>query len=254
MLLAIDIGNTQAVFGVEYNGEWQVWRSQTNPSVTEDELAAWLGSMFNLSQIPMAVTSVMCASVVPQMNDTITRLGRKWLRTDPEFLTADKDWGIPVVYEPRNAVGADRLANALAALSKYKPPIIVVDFGTATTFDAIDRTGAYVGGAIMPGIEVSAKALVGRTAKLPQVELHAPELAIGRTTAQSLQSGLVLGYAAAIDGLASRISAELGGGVTILATGGLSGSFMGICTMLRHHEPELTLHGLKLAWQSLGKR
>lgn len=251
MLLAIDIGNTHSVFGVKLSGEWKVWRRQTEAGVTEDELVAWLMAMFGLSDLPFAVTSIICASVVPPANEAIIRLGREWLRTEPLFIKTGPELGLDVSYDPPTAVGADRIANALGALDLYKPPIIVVDFGTATTFDTVDGNGTYVGGAILPGIEVSAQALAGKTAKLPQIELRAPERAIGKTTSQSLQSGLVLGYAGAIDHIATLIDEELGGGTTIIATGGLSGMFMGLCRSLLHHEPDLTLEGLRIAHERL---
>jgi len=250
MLLAIDVGNTHTVYGLRIDGEWRhVWRRATDSEATEDELAAWLDGLFRLAGIHERPSGVVCASVVPAMNAALVELSRKWFRAEVLFLDAPSS-GLEIRYQPITAVGADRLANALGALDRYEPPIVVVDFGTATTFDAISRDRAYVGGAILPGVLVSAEALVRRTAKLPQIDLHAPERAIGTTTVDSLQSGLVLGYAGAIDTLAGRISSELGG-ATILATGGLSGMFMGVCRTLAHHEPNLTLDGLALAWERL---
>lgn len=247
MLLAIDVGNTHTVYGLLIEGEWRhVWRRATDPEATEDELAAWLDSLFRLAGIGQKPDGVVCASVVPAMNAALVALSRKWFGSEVFFLDSSSA-GLEIRYQPATAVGADRLANALGALEKYSAPIVVVDFGTATTFDAIAADGAYVGGAILPGVLVSAEALVRRTAKLPQIDLHAPEKAIGTTTTDSLQSGLVLGYAGAIDTLARRISTELGG-ATVLATGGLSGMFMGVCETLQHHEPNLTLDGLALAW------
>lgn len=248
MLLAIDVGNTHTVYGLRIDGEWRhVWRRATDSEATEDELAAWLDGLFRLAGLTERPSGVVCASVVPAMNAALVELSRKWFRAEVLFIDAASS-GLEIRYQPITAVGADRLANALGALERYEPPIVVVDFGTATTFDAISKERAYVGGAILPGVLVSAEALVRRTAKLPQIDLHAPERAIGTTTVDSLQSGLVLGYAGAIDTLAARISEELGG-ATILATGGLSGMFMGVCHTLKHHEPNLTLDGLALAWE-----
>jgi len=245
--LAIDVGNTQTVVGLKQDvSEWITWRFPTDAEMTEDQLAAQLKALFDLQAIPWKIEAAVCASVVPQFNDAIARLCSKWLGVDCRFLRHDPALGLKVAYEPPTAVGADRLANALGALAKFKPPIIVVDFGTATTFDAIDKDGTYQGGAILPGVQVSTQALVGRTAKLPQIEFKMPSRAIGRTTVESLQSGIVLGYAGAIDSLASRISAEIGE-ATIIATGGLSGLFMGICESLQFHEPNLTLDGLVIA-------
>lgn len=248
MLLAIDIGNTHTVFGAFVEGLWRTWRRATNIEVTEDELGPWLISILREEGLPMP-DAIGVASVSPRANDAISRMARKWFRQDPWFVDPTHDYGVPVVYDPVRSVGADRIANAVAALDRYRAPIIVVDFGTATTFDSIDSDGVYVGGAILPGPEVATQALVGHTAKLPQFEFKRPEFAIGRTTVESLQSGVVLGYSGAIDALSARISEELGGNVTVIATGGLSHLFMGICGSLRHHEPDLTLEGIRLCWE-----
>ncbi|MCB8933107.1 MAG: type III pantothenate kinase [Fimbriimonadaceae bacterium] len=248
MLWAIDVGNTHTVVGLWDGDAWRsVWRRSTDAEATEDELAAWIKAMCELDGVEMAASGVVCASVVPAMHSAIARLGGKWLGSEPRFLDRGDQVGLVVTYDPPHAVGADRLANALGALDRFEPPIVVVDFGTATTFDAIDRQGAYVGGAILTGIEVSSQALFGRTAKLPQVELVAPERAIGRTTVESLQSGLVLGYAGAIDTLAARMSDELGG-ARVLATGGLGSQFAALCAQIASYEPHLTLDGLRIAF------
>jgi type III pantothenate kinase len=152
-----------------------------------------------------------------------------------------------VDYDPPRAVGADRVANALAALEKYKTPVVVVDFGTATTFDTIDREGVYVGGAILPGVGISSQALVHHTAKLPQIDLVPPQRAVGKNTVESLQSGIMLGYAGAIDALARRIDLELGGGTTVVSTGGLGGVFVELCETIQEHNETLTLDGLVIA-------
>jgi type III pantothenate kinase len=252
MLLAIDIGNTQTVVGLWDGSDWRsVWRRATSFEATEDELAVWLKSLFDLAGLPMQVDAVVVASVAPPANESIQRLCRKWLGLEPMFVEATADLGIRIDYQPASAVGADRVANALAASAKFKLPCVVVDFGTATTFDAISAEGAYLGGAILPGIEVSTQALVGRTAKLPQIEFAAPESAIGRTTVQSLQSGIMLGYAGAIDALTERISGEMGGAATVVATGGHGSWFMGLCKSLKHYEPNLTLDGLVIAHRRL---
>ncbi len=253
MLLAIDVGNTQTVFGVRSGGKWlHTWRRATDSRHTEDELAAWLFELFRQAHLEPRVEAVVCASVVPSANEAIQRLAHEWFKCEPLFVTNALDLGIEVRYDPPSSVGADRLANAIGALSKYKPPIVVVDFGTATTFDAIAADGAYVGGAILPGVVVSTQALVGHTAKLPQIEYKAPAQAIGRNTVESLQSGIVLGYAGAIDALASQISAELGG-ATVIATGGLGGLFLGVCKMIESYDPDLTLDGLALIWERVLK-
>lgn len=251
MLLAIDVGNTHSVFGIRETTGWlRTWRRATDAAATEDELAAWLGELFRLQTLPFVMDAIVVASVVPAANEAIERLSKEWFGLEPIFIRNTPNLGIEVRYDPPHAVGADRLANALGALAAYEPPIVVVDFGTATTFDAVASDGAYVGGAILPGVKVSSDALVSKTAKLPQIEFKAPERAVGRNTVESLQSGIVLGYAGAIDALARRISGELGG-AKIIATGGLGGLFMGICETLEAYEPELTLDGLAIAYERL---
>ncbi len=254
MLLAIDVGNTHTVCGV-WNGEaWlALWRRSTSVNVTEDELAVWLKGMFDLSNIPWVIDQVICGSVVPQVDTIWDKLASRWLGVGIKFLKNGAEVGLVVDYDPPHAVGADRIANAIAALERFEPPIIVVDFGTATTFDSIDAQGHYAGGAILPGVQLSSRALFDKAAKLPQVEFVAPELALGRNTVHSLQSGIMLGYAGAIDALAKRISMEMGGSVTVLATGGLGGLFLGICESIQSYEPTLTLDGLVVANQRMNR-
>ncbi|MGV3618298.1 MAG: type III pantothenate kinase [Fimbriimonas sp.] len=247
MLLAIDVGNTNTVVGVWTGSEWlSLWRRRTDPEETEDQLAVWLKGLFDLSGIPWKVESAICASVVPAMDGILDKLCERYLNVRLRFLRTGANVGMNVTYNPPHAVGADRIANALGALDKYPPPIIVVDFGTATTFDSIDKDGAYVGGAILPGVGISSQALFDRAAKLPQVEFRAPETALGRDTVHSLQSGIMFGYAGAIDALASRISSELGG-AKIIATGGLGSLFLGLCESIEALEPTLTMDGLRIA-------
>ena len=251
MLLAIDVGNTHTVFGVWHDGRWaSQWRHRTDPETTEDQLGAWLRTMFELAGLPWRVERVACACVAPAMVEPIRLLASRWLAVEPWFLRDGPSVGLDVRYQPPASVGADRLANALGALALVEPPFVVVDFGTGTNFDAVDREGRYVGGAIMPGVLVGSEALFRRAAKLPHVEglsLAAPPRAIGGTTVESLQSGIVLGYAAAIDGLVARMDGELGGGCRTLATGGLGGMFAGLCERLERYEPTLTLDGLRIA-------
>jgi type III pantothenate kinase len=255
MLLAIDVGNTHLVFGVWHKGEWAAqWRHRTDPETTEDQLGAWLRTMFEMANLPWAVSRVVCACVVPPMVEPLRLLSERWMGLSPVFLRDGASVGLEVLYEPRTSVGADRLANALGALALVEPPLVVVDFGTGTNFDAVDREGRYLGGAIMPGIMVGSEALFRRAAKLPHVEglsLSAPKRAIGGTTVESLQSGIVLGYAAAIDGLVTRMDEELGGGTRVLATGGLGGMFLGLCARLERFEATLTLDGLRIASERL---
>jgi len=252
MLLAIDAGNTQTVYGLWDGSKWlATWRRNTDGAETEDELGVWLRALFDLSGIPFQVDRVVAATVVPAIQASLTRLCDKWLQAPLLLLERGDQVGLPVDYEPKNAVGPDRIANAIGALQKFKPPIIVVDFGTATTFDVVDRNGVYAGGAILPGIEVASAALVGRTSRLPRFDLKAPEHAIGKNTVESLQSGMMLGYAGAIDSLASRIDQELGGGSTIVSTGGLGAVFVDLCEKIGSYDKTLTLDGLIVAAQRL---
>lgn len=252
MLLAIDVGNTQLVAGVWDGASWRaVWRRGTVLSETEDELAAWLKSMFDLASLPFRVEGVVVGSVAPALNAALERMAVKWLGVAAVFLEAGPELGLSVQYDPPTAVGADRIANALAARASLSAPIVIVDFGTATTFDAISRDGSYVGGAIMPGIEIATKALVGMTAKLPQFELRVPERAIGRNTIESLQAGTMLGYAGAIDVVIAKMEQELGGNATAIATGGLGGLFIGVCQRLAQYLPNLTLDGLVIVYSAL---
>jgi type III pantothenate kinase len=252
MLLAIDAGNTQTVYGMWDGTSWAAtWRRNTDGAETEDELAVWLQGVCSLSHIPFEVDRVVVATVVPAIHTSVERLAAKWLKAPVTFLENGLQVGLEVDYEPKTAVGPDRIANALGALRSYKPPVIVVDFGTATTFDVVDRNGAYAGGAILPGIEVASSALVGRTSRLPRFELKAPERAVGKNTQESLQSGMMLGYAGAIDALAHRIDGEIGGGSTIIATGGLGSIFLDLCESIVAYDKTLTLDGLVVAAERL---
>lgn len=251
MILAIDVGNTHTVFGVRGPEGWQaIWRRGTGPEETEDQLAVWLRGAQAMSGIQVDFQGVIIGSVVPQMDAQLSRLCDRWLRLPAHFLRDGASVGLRVDYDPPHAVGADRIANALGALAKHDPPIVVVDFGTATTFDAIDASGAYMGGAILPGVALASQALVGRTAKLPQIELTAPPRAIGRTTVESLQSGMMLGYAGAIDALARRMQSELGS-AKVVATGGLGQVFADLCESIEEYDETLTLDGLAIAYQRL---
>jgi len=254
-LLAIDVGNTHTVFGLWDGSSWlATWRRTTNIQTTEDELASWLSGLFLLKGIPWSIDGAICASVVPGINDSLSKLTQKHLDTKLQFLTTGADVGLTVTYDPPHAVGSDRIANAIAALARFEPPIIVVDLGTATTFDTIDTKGDYVGGAILPGVQLSANALFQRAAKLPSVEFRPPATAIGRNTVSALQSGIMLGYAGSIDRLAHEIQKELGCNAKVISTGGLGGLFLDLCDCINSYEPSLTLDGLVLAYERLKAR
>lgn len=252
MLLAIDVGNTQTVVGAREGGAWRaVWRRATRWDDTGDQVASWLRGMFELSGIEYKVDGVVIGSVVPPLDHALRAACSSWLGTEPVFVAACPELGLEVDYDPPHAVGADRLANALGALARWSPPLVVVDFGTATTFDVVSAKGAYVGGAILPGVQLSGQALFERTAKLPAIDYSAPSEAIGKNTVDSVRSGVMFGYAGAIEALVGRIRKELGGDPAVIATGGLGKLFLELCPSIGSYEPNLTLDGLAIAYDRL---
>ena len=247
MVLVIDVGNTHTVFGIYQVGWTSVWRMPTDPLATEDRIASFFLPLLRERNISSSFESVLCASVVPALDELIAAFSRNWLERQARFLTAEAVPQLKVNYKPASAVGADRLANAVAVKTNHRTPAIVVDFGTATTFDAIGPEGEYEGGSIMPGPLVSMEALFSRAAKLPAVELAVPEAVIGRDTKGALQSGLVIGYAGAIDPIARRMKAELAVDALVLATGGLASLFAPHCEEIDQVDAMLTLDGIRLA-------
>lgn len=251
MLWAIDVGNTHTVIGL-YDSQWQaVWRLATHSGDTEDQLMATLGQLCSQSQLPFEATDVIVGSVVPSSNETWRLFASKWLKRQAVFVESGPQVGLEVTYDPPLAVGADRIANALAAIVLVGAPVIVVDFGTATTFDTVDSMGRYVGGSIMPGVLISLDALAAKAAKLPSVALDQPRTAIGRNTVDALRSGVMYGYAGAVDNVLRLIKSELGGQVPTIGTGGLATAFMGLCREIEREEPNLTLDGLRLAHRQI---
>ena len=251
MLLVVDIGNTNITFGL-YAGKQLIrsFRAETQPGRTSDERAAFLFQALTLYGVkPEQVTDCILASVVPPLTDVLmlainqvcTSLSRPPIVVGPGVKT-----GIAVRYDNPHDVGADRIVNAVAALELTKAGVIVVDFGTATTFDCVSPKAEYLGGVIAPGIEVSLEALLGRAAKLRPIELAVPPQVVGRTTAQSMQSGVVFGYAALVDGLVTRLKGELGFPCSVIATGGLAVLITGHTEQVERVVPELTLEGLRL--------
>ena len=254
MLLAIDVGNTNIVFGIFDRGRLgEIWRLETLRGRTADELRVLVGRLFAEAGLETArVSGVVLSSVVPPLTGTVTRMARDAFAVETLVVDA-ANAGLRVCYQPPEDVGADRLVNGLAALDRYGEagrPLIVVDFGTATTFDVISAAGDYVGGVICPGVEVSADALFQRAARLPRVDVRRPGQAIGASTVASMQSGLFFGYVAMVEGLVTRLQAELGGGqpAVIVATGGLAATVAAETGAIEHVDPDLTLHGLRLAW------
>jgi type III pantothenate kinase len=256
MLLAIDVGNTETVVGVFRDEELvSRWRIHTSPERTADELALLYGGF--LAQAGLSfdknVTGVVLSSVVPRATQALRDMVNRYFRFDAVVVEPGIKTGIPVLTDNPREVGADRIVNALAAFTKYGGPVIVVDFGTATTFDVVSEKGELLGAAIAPGLAVAAQALFEQTARLPLVELVAPKSAIGKNTVESLQSGLVFGYAAMVDGMVDRISKDLSV-PTVVATGGLAPNVIGECTTVTQHDPWLTLEGLRMVFDKNTER
>ncbi|WP_373164581.1 type III pantothenate kinase [Agathobaculum sp. Marseille-P7918] len=252
MLLAIDVGNTNMVFGL-YEGEKLrgTFRISTNAERTSDELGMQISQYYHFHGIDRNETSaVIIASVVPPVMYTLINAIRKYLRVRPVIAGRDVDIGIENRYANPREVGADRLVNAVSAVRKYGKPLVIVDIGTATTFDAIDEKGAYQGGAIFPGIKVAMEALFLKASKLPRVDIERPERAIGKTTVQSMQSGAVRGYVGALAGIITDIRAELGGNARVIATGGMGRMMAQYCDLIDEVDPNLTLEGLRLIYEN----
>ncbi len=251
MLLTIDVGNTQTVMGL-FDGPQltQHWRIATNAERTADEMALLLSELLRLRGIEFHPErmGIAISSVVPRLTAALRDMTEEWFGVKAVVLEPGTRTGMPILYENPKEVGADRIANAVGAYDLYGGPCIVVDFGTATTFDAISERGEYLGGAIIPGIEISLDALFGRAAALRRVELIEPRNVIGKNTVESMQSGAVYGFTDQVDGLCRRFVAELGDS-TIVATGGLAGLITPLSTMIQHHEPWITLVGLRIIWE-----
>jgi len=248
MLLAVDIGNTNVVFGL-YRGRSleQTFRVSTVITRTEDEYGVLLQQLLMLRKIPSdAIDAAIIASVVPPLTDVMVEAVRHAFAREPLVVGPGLKTGIPVLYENPRDVGADRIVNAVAAYERTKSAVIVVDFGTATTFDCISPKGEYLGGVIVPGVQVSLEGLVARAAKLSRVELAAPPHVVGRNTTHALQSGVVFGYASMVDGVIERIEAELGYDCQVLATGGLAALIAKHTRRLEQVDVNLTLDGLCL--------
>lgn len=248
MLLAMDIGNTTVALGV-FRGKSAVadWRIKTDKDKTTDEYGIVLLGLFRRARIrPDRITAVIISSVVPPLTPVFQAVsedlfGRKALVVGPGLKT-----GMPILYENPLEVGADRVVAAVAAFEKYGGPCIVVDFGTATTFDAVSAKGEYLGGAIAPGIQISAEALYLKTARLPRIEVRKPKKAIGRTTVASMQSGLYFGYVGLVVHTIAQIGKELGRGFRVVATGGFGAQVAAEIPGIEAYEPSLVLEGLRI--------
>ena len=255
MLLAIDVGNTNIVLGVFRDGDLvHSWRLATLRERTSDELGILITGLCGHHHVTREdITGIVIGSVVPPLTGTMMSMARDYFGRTPLSVDPAGNSGMPILYDNPAEVGADRVVNGIAAYEQYgrrdRRAVIVVDFGTATTFDVVSANGEYLGGVICPGPQISADALFQRAAKLPPIDVRKPDRVIGRTTVGSMQSGLFWGYVDMIEGLVRRIKAELGGNVAVVATGGLAESVAPETKLVEHVDPELTLRGLRIVWE-----
>lgn len=250
MLLAIDIGNTNITIGLYDNDQLGPrWRLATDHERMPDEYGLQiLGLMSHTDRSPADISGICLASVVPPLTGKFVQACEQYLDADLLVVDAGVKTGVRILYENPRAVGADRIADAAAVQQLYGGPACVVDFGTATTFDAITREGDYLGGAIAPGIGIAAEALFMRAAKLPRVDLQRPPAAIGRNTVHAMQSGMLFGYVALVEGMVARFRLELGNDMKVIATGGLAEVISKETSVIQIIAPWLTLDGLRLIW------
>jgi type III pantothenate kinase len=253
MLLATDVGNTQTHLGVFDRDELvHQWRASTDSRSTADELALQFGEFLALADLSFSkqITGVCISSVVPRVTQELREMTLKYFGFPAVVVEAGTKTGIAVLTDNPREVGADRIANAVAAHELFpESAVVVVDFGTAITVDAVSAKGQYLGGAISPGLDTSATALFSATANIRRVELVAPPTAIGKTTVSSVQSGIMFGTASMVDGLVERVTEELGGDARVIATGGLAPQIAELCRTIEKVEPILTLMGLRLIFE-----
>ncbi len=254
MLLAIDVGNTNMVFGIYREQELiGSFRLSTTTQCTSDELGMQIHMYYSFMGLHISETdSVIIASVVPTVMYTLINAIRKYVGVKPLVVNRDIDTGLVNKYDNPKEVGVDRLVNAVAAVKRFGTPLIIIDIGTAMTFDVIDKEGAYLGGAIFPGIKVAMEALFQKTSKLPRVDIVRPAKAIGTNTVMSMQSGAVRGYAGAIEGTVKEMREEIEGGehCRVIATGGMGRMMKQYCSCITDVAPELTLEGLRMIYEN----
>lgn len=254
MLFVIDIGNTNTVMGI-YQGNQLLhhWRIRTERNTTEDEFNFLTNGLFNAGGIKTAdVKKTIISCVVPPMVRNLDAFCRKYLGHPPHWVDVKSYPAMPILYKNPNEVGADRIVNCVAAYQKYQTGLIIIDFGTATTFDAVSPRGEYLGGAISPGIGIASEALFMKASKLPRVELFTrPKTVIGVDTAGSIQSGIIWGYAGLVDGVVARMKPEMEGIPKVIATGGLAKLMVQVAESIEAVEPDLTLEGLRLIHEAL---
>ena len=257
MLLVIDVGNTNIVMGV-FDGDALKfnWRIRTERNTTEDEFSLLASGLFARSGITFQeIEKTVISCVVPPMVTILDKFGRKYLGQAPYWVDARSYPGMPILAPNPNEVGADRIVNAVGAYQRYRSSLIIIDFGTATTFDAISGKGEYLGGVISPGIGISAEALFTHASKLPRVEIFKPPATvIGKDTISCIQSGIIFGYAGLVDGIVQRMKTEMQSAPKVIATGGLAPLIKDVAATIETVEPDLTLEGLRIIGQELKDR
>ena len=246
MLLAIEQGNTNTLFAIHDGKTWtSQWRAATESSRTADEYAVWLSQLLQMAGLQFAsLDACIISSVVPQSIFNLRNLARRYLHVEPVVIGENADLGIEVRIDKPSEAGADRLVNAIGAHAVYPGTLLVIDSGTATTFDIVAADGGFEGGVIAPGINLSMEALHAAAAKLPRVAIQKPQRVIGKDTVVAMQSGVFWGYIALIEGLIARIKAEWDGPMTVVATGGVASLFHGATLSIDHFDPDLTIRGL----------
>jgi type III pantothenate kinase len=252
VLLAVNVGNTNTVLGVFHGAHLEhQWSASTEPERTADELAVLFGGLLEQAGLSFSkqITGVVISSVVPRCTSALRDMVTRYFNFPPVVVEPGTRTGVPILTDNPRELGADRVVNALAAFERHGGPCIVIDFGTATTYDVVSERGEFLGGAIAPGVQTKNASLSRETARLPQVELAPPRGGVGKNTVEAIQSALIYGSAAEADGMVERMRKELGGSATVVATGGLAPLIVPHCQFVDEHDPWLTLEGLRLVFE-----